>query len=134
MGGGEAGIRTLDTAFGPYNGLANRRLQPLGHLTAVCKYTADKHLRERRFSRVEATVSLITEKTAAFVQVPCEQRIAPHDTCESPPTIGHTFGHTAKMLREFGHSSLDCDLPEVCRLLNAAMAFTKPERPATRSR
>ena len=32
--GGEAGIRTLDTAFGPYNGLANRRLQPLGHLTA----------------------------------------------------------------------------------------------------
>jgi hypothetical protein len=33
--GGEAGIRTLDTAFGPYNGLANRRLQPLGHLTAA---------------------------------------------------------------------------------------------------
>jgi hypothetical protein len=33
--GGEAGIRTLDTGFGPYNGLANRRLQPLGHLTAV---------------------------------------------------------------------------------------------------
>src|SRR5205814_4130806 len=32
--GGEAGIRTLDTAFRPYNGLANRRLQPLGHLTA----------------------------------------------------------------------------------------------------
>jgi hypothetical protein len=35
--GGEAGIRTLDTAFGPYNGLANRRLQPLGHLTARAK-------------------------------------------------------------------------------------------------
>ncbi len=33
--GGEAGIRTLDTGFSPYNGLANRRLQPLGHLTAV---------------------------------------------------------------------------------------------------
>ena len=32
--GGEAGIRTLGRAFGPYNGLANRRLQPLGHLTA----------------------------------------------------------------------------------------------------
>src|SRR5262249_50681585 len=31
---GEAGIRTLDTGFGPYSGLANRRLQPLGHLTA----------------------------------------------------------------------------------------------------
>jgi hypothetical protein len=33
--GGEAGIRTLDTAFRPYNGLANRRLQPLGHLTVL---------------------------------------------------------------------------------------------------
>src|SRR5262245_14484660 len=32
--GGEAGIRTLDTTFRSYNGLANRRLQPLGHLTA----------------------------------------------------------------------------------------------------
>jgi hypothetical protein len=29
--GGVGGIRTLDTAFQPYNGLANRRLQPLGH-------------------------------------------------------------------------------------------------------
>jgi hypothetical protein len=32
--GGEGGIRTPDTGFGPYNGLANRRLQPLGHLSA----------------------------------------------------------------------------------------------------
>src|SRR3974390_3366939 len=32
--GGERGIRTLGTGFSPYNGLANRRLQPLGHLTA----------------------------------------------------------------------------------------------------
>src|SRR3954466_12153869 len=31
--GGEAGIRTLGTTFRSYNGLANRRLQPLGHLT-----------------------------------------------------------------------------------------------------
>src|SRR5690349_5868785 len=33
--GGEAGIRTLGRALRPYNGLANRRLQPLGHLTAT---------------------------------------------------------------------------------------------------
>jgi hypothetical protein len=33
--GGEAGIRTLGRSFSPYNGLANRRLQPLGHLTAA---------------------------------------------------------------------------------------------------
>jgi hypothetical protein len=31
--GGEGGIRTPDTGFSPYNGLANRRLQPLGHLS-----------------------------------------------------------------------------------------------------
>jgi hypothetical protein len=43
---GEAGIRTLDTAFRPYNGLANRRLQPLGHLTAArkAKYKRDRDL------------------------------------------------------------------------------------------
>ena len=29
------GIRTLDRALQPYNGLANRRLQPLGH--SSCK-------------------------------------------------------------------------------------------------
>src|SRR5881227_3603941 len=32
---GEGGIRTPDRAFRPYNGLANRRLQPLGHLSRV---------------------------------------------------------------------------------------------------
>ena len=32
--GGEAGIRTLGRVLKPYNGLANRRLKPLGHLTA----------------------------------------------------------------------------------------------------
>jgi hypothetical protein len=30
---GETGIRTPDTDLTPYNGLANRRLQPLGHLS-----------------------------------------------------------------------------------------------------
>jgi hypothetical protein len=33
--GGEGGIRTPGTSFSSYNGLANRRLQPLGHLSAV---------------------------------------------------------------------------------------------------
>src|SRR5436190_20279225 len=32
---GETGIRTLDTGLTPYNGLANRRLQPLGHLSNI---------------------------------------------------------------------------------------------------
>ena len=54
--GGEAGIRTLDTVFGPYNGLANRRLQPLGHLTADCKYTAGRHLPDRVFLELPTKV------------------------------------------------------------------------------
>ena len=33
--GGEGGIRTLDRVVRPYNGLANRRLQPLGHLSSI---------------------------------------------------------------------------------------------------
>ncbi len=33
--GGEGGIRTPGTRFSAYNGLANRRLQPLGHLSAA---------------------------------------------------------------------------------------------------
>ena len=37
--GGEAGIRTLGRSLSPYNGLANRRLKPLGHLTADAKCT-----------------------------------------------------------------------------------------------
>jgi hypothetical protein len=34
LSGGEGGIRTPGRGFSPYNGLANRRLQPLGHLSA----------------------------------------------------------------------------------------------------
>ena len=34
--GGEGGIRTPGTGFSQHNGLANRRLKPLGHLSAAC--------------------------------------------------------------------------------------------------
>ena len=33
-GGGDGGIRTLDRPLQAYNGLANRRLQPLGHVSS----------------------------------------------------------------------------------------------------
>src|SRR5437660_8165184 len=37
--GGEGGIRTPDRSVSPYNGLANRRLQPLGHLSGgICGF------------------------------------------------------------------------------------------------
>ena len=36
--GGEAGIRTLGTGVSPYNGLANRRIRPLCHLSGVRRH------------------------------------------------------------------------------------------------
>jgi hypothetical protein len=43
--GGEGGIRTLDTGVSPYNGLANRRLQPLGHLSGVGGFSLPRRVR-----------------------------------------------------------------------------------------
>gem|GEM_PF-1794314 len=51
--GGDGGIRTLDRALQPYNGLANRRLQPLGHVSmpdrtrayALCRWQICPRLR-----------------------------------------------------------------------------------------
>ena len=46
-GGGDGGIRTLDRALQPYNGLANRRLQPLGHVSVQADMP-DAALRRKR--------------------------------------------------------------------------------------
>jgi hypothetical protein len=54
--GGEAGIRTLGTGFSPYNGLANRRLQPLGHLTADCKHMSHWNLGRAWSWQIRVTV------------------------------------------------------------------------------
>ena len=37
--GGEGGIRTLGTGISQYNGLANRRIRPLCHLSGVRSYS-----------------------------------------------------------------------------------------------
>ena len=39
LNGGEGGIRTLGTGVSPYNGLANRRIRPLCHLSGVRIYS-----------------------------------------------------------------------------------------------
>src|SRR5437879_2806439 len=44
--GGERGIRTLDTGFGPYAPLAGECLRPLGHLSDLCSTYAKQPLRE----------------------------------------------------------------------------------------
>jgi hypothetical protein len=54
ISGGEGGIRTPDRGVSPYNGLANRRLQPLGHLSGVLRlqilYQSNGHLQQLAFS------------------------------------------------------------------------------------
>ena len=61
--GGEEGIRTLGTAFQPYNGLANRRLQPLGHLSIknysiviTGKFNISTFDQSSKFSRLRPTL------------------------------------------------------------------------------
>ena len=46
--GGAGGIRTLDRALQPYNGLANRRLQPLGHSSVGADMPDDSLSRKRQ--------------------------------------------------------------------------------------
>src|SRR5262249_62151027 len=73
--GGEEGIRTLDTGFGPYNGLANRRLQPLGHLTANAKCTRNQDLRKAPPAQAavfqSATLRIWPEKLPSMAESPC---------------------------------------------------------------
>src|ERR1700691_5000631 len=45
--GGEGGIRTLGTGVSPYNGLANRRIRPLCHLSGVRIYSLPRRGRQR---------------------------------------------------------------------------------------
>jgi hypothetical protein len=45
--GGAGGIRTLDRALQPYNGLANRRLQPLGHSSVTADMPEAEASRKR---------------------------------------------------------------------------------------
>jgi hypothetical protein len=48
--GGAGGIRTLDRALQPYNGLANRRLQPLGHRSVVADMPDTRASRKQQIS------------------------------------------------------------------------------------
>ena len=59
--GGEAGIRTLGRAFRPYNGLANRRLQPLGHLTYRANYCRTRTCRFQTFDPDRRSCSIVPE-------------------------------------------------------------------------
>src|ERR1700694_334047 len=62
--GGAGGIRTLDRALQPYNGLANRRLQPLGHSSV----TAD--MPEAAASRKRADLGPANSRSFSDVRTP----------------------------------------------------------------
>ncbi len=55
--GGDGGIRTLDRALQPYNGLANRRLQPLGHVSGTADMPDTATSRKRQIARIRDSQS-----------------------------------------------------------------------------
>ena len=50
--GGEGGIRTLGTGVSPYNGLANRRIRPLCHLSDLYNQHLTKWLLCNNFGAI----------------------------------------------------------------------------------
>jgi hypothetical protein len=51
LDGGDGGIRTLDRPLQAYNGLANRRLQPLGHVSSKADMPDAAACRKRQMWR-----------------------------------------------------------------------------------
>src|SRR3984957_3933098 len=62
--GGEGGIRTLGTGVSPYNGLANRRILPLCHLSGVCGITV-YHVRGMQLSRFASFRARVPRRIAS---------------------------------------------------------------------
>jgi hypothetical protein len=50
--GGDGGIRTLDRPLQAYNGLANRRLQPLGHVSSSADMPDARAGRKRQIQAI----------------------------------------------------------------------------------
>src|SRR3982074_3624726 len=59
LDGGDGGIRTLDRALQPYNGLANRRLQPLGHVSVEPICPTQRRAASARFKKRRETIRRI---------------------------------------------------------------------------
>jgi hypothetical protein len=60
--GGAGGIRTLDRALQPYNGLANRRLQPLGHSSVGADMPDTGASRKRQIAGRRIPAGLMTSR------------------------------------------------------------------------
>jgi hypothetical protein len=83
--GGDAGIRTLDRALQPYNGLANRRLQPLGHVSsALCAATYARRIRPLQARQSNSKASSPDWRTRE--PAPAERASDTHaHPCRRPP-------------------------------------------------
>lgn len=80
--GGAGGIRTLDRALQPYNGLANRRLQPLGH-SSVTADMPDAAAGRKRSDRGPANSRSFSGGRTAY-SGPRRIRVAESQACPSP--------------------------------------------------
>jgi hypothetical protein len=67
--GGAGGIRTLDRALQPYNGLANRRLQPLGHSSVRPICPTWRRAASGRFSSWQGDLEAGLPHTPAIKQI-----------------------------------------------------------------
>src|SRR4051794_39712145 len=74
---GAGGIRTLDRALQPYNGLANRRLQPLGHISGKADMPDTEASRKRQISgrRVPSDLTPEPGDSSESLKLNCDLRV-----------------------------------------------------------
>src|SRR6185312_9204768 len=83
--GGEGGIRTPDRGVSPYNGLANRRLQPLGHLSVQIKNGKNEcDLRYRRSSLANCARDFAWQLPLGFALLTLPKRLNFSHSATSP--------------------------------------------------
>lgn len=103
--GGDGGIRTPDKGLRPYNGLANRRLQPLGHVSSCARrliHAANPDFNPRRTATAHAGFHAVcsrgvprTGSLASRFAIACSSGVrwfgwCPVTTGEPWPTTGLT--------------------------------------------
>src|SRR5580700_1192039 len=80
ISGGEGGIRTPGRSFGPYNGLANRRIQPLCHLSAVFRQALLRTDDDLRNSYPSNSRSIASNEIGEVAKMPRKLRLAVNKT------------------------------------------------------
>ena len=86
--GGAGGIRTLDRALQPYNGLANRRLQPLGHSSGKADMPDAGASRKRQMPAAASASHYNSLRTAPELKPECRR----HQIAVRTPQMRQGFG------------------------------------------